>query len=125
MNYILVIIGGGIGALLRYISNQGINNLFSNKFTLGTLFVNCIGSLLIGFFISIFDLFSIDNKWKLLAITGFLGGYTTFSAYSNETIQYFMNGNFKYAMLNIFLHNILCLLFVLAGIWINRLIFVK
>jgi CrcB protein len=125
MNYILVVLGGGIGALLRYISTQAINNTFNDKFTLGTLFVNCIGSLLIGFLISIFDMFSIDNKWKLFVITGFLGGYTTFSAYSNETIQYFLNGNIKYAILNVFLHNILCLFFVLLGIWINKLIFAK
>jgi CrcB protein len=125
MNYIFVIIGGGIGALLRYVSTQGINNLFSNKYFFGTLLVNCIGSLLIGFLINIFDHFSIDNKWKLLTITGFLGGYTTFSAYSNETIQYFLNGNIKYAILNIFLHNVLCLLFVLAGIWIHKLIFAR
>ena len=125
MNYILVIIGGGIGSLLRYISTQSINNLFNNKFTLGTLFVNCVGSLLIGFLINIFDQFSIDNKWKLLTITGFLGGYTTFSAYSNETMQYFLNGNIKYAILNVFLHNILCLFLVLVGIWLNKLLLVK
>jgi CrcB protein len=125
MNYILVFIGGGIGALLRYVSSQGINILFSNKFTLGTFFVNCIGSLLIGFLINIFDLFSIDNKWKLLTITGFLGGYTKFSAYSNETIQSFLNGNIKFAILNVFLHNIICLFFVLLGIWINKLVFAK
>jgi CrcB protein len=65
MNYIFIIIGGGIGALLRYLSTQTINGIFTNKFVLGTIFVNCIGSLLIGFLINMFDIFSIDNKWKL------------------------------------------------------------
>jgi CrcB protein len=125
MNYILVAIGGGIGALLRYISTQSINSIFNNKFTLGTFFVNCVGSLLIGFLISMFDIFSLDNKWKLLIITGFLGGYTTYSAYSYETINYLINGNIKYAVINIIIHNILCLLLVLLGIWLNKIIFIK
>jgi CrcB protein len=125
MNYLYIIIGGGTGALLRYISTEGINKIFNKQFTLATFFVNCIGSLLIGFLISIFDLFSIEYKWKLLIITGFLGGYTTFSAYSYETINYLINGNVKYAVINIIIHNILCLLLVILGIWLNKIIFTK
>jgi CrcB protein len=125
MNYILVIIGGGAGALLRYISTQGINALFSQKFTLGTFIVNCIGSLLIGFLITMFDLLSMDEKWKLLIVTGFLGGYTTYSAYSYETIHYMLNGNIKYAVLNILIHNVVCLLLVLVGIGLGKIILLK
>jgi CrcB protein len=122
MNALYVIIGGGIGAVLRYFSTQFINSSATIKFPLGTLFVNCIGALLIGFLINIFDLFSINIKWKLFLITGFLGGYTTFSTYSLETIQYFMSGNIKYAVINILLNNVLCLLFVLLGMWLNKLV---
>jgi CrcB protein len=125
MNYLMVIIGGGIGALLRYISTQGINAIFNHKFTLGTFFVNCIGSLLIGFLINMFDYFSMDNKWKLLVVTGFLGGYTTYSAYSYETINYMLNGNIKYALINILIHNVVCLLLVVLGIWLSRIIYLK
>jgi CrcB protein len=125
MNCLYVVIGGGIGALLRYFSTQFINSSIDIKFPLGTLFVNCIGALIIGFLINIFDLFSINIKWKLFLITGFLGGYTTFSAYSLETVQYFMNGNVKNAVINILLNNVLCILFVLLGIWLNKIIFTK
>ena len=124
MNIVFVIIGG-IGALLRYSSTHIVNNLFNNKFTLGTIFVNCIGAFLIGFLMNIFDVYSINNKWKLLVITGFLGGYTTFSAYSYETVHYIINGNIKYALMNILLNNILCLIFVLFGIWLNKILLVK
>jgi CrcB protein len=125
MNCLYVVIGGGIGALLRYFSTQFINSSVTTKFPFGTLFVNCIGALIIGFLINIFDLFSINIKWKLFFVTGFLGGYTTFSTYSLETVQYFMNGNIKHAVINILLNNVLCIVLVLFGIWLNKIIFTK
>jgi len=125
MSGICVVIGGGIGALSRYFTSQFVNNLYNKTFSLGTVFVNCIGALLIGFLINIFDMFAINPRWKLLIITGFLGGYTTFSTYSLETVNYFLNGSIKYGILNILLNNVLCILFVLLGIWLNKIIFVK
>jgi len=125
MSAIYIVIGGGIGALLRYFTSQFVNNVYNKNFSLGTIFVNCTGALLIGFLIDIFGIFGINPKWKLLVITGFLGGYTTFSTYSVETVNYFINGNIKYGILNILLNNILCILFVLLGIWLNKLLFIK
>jgi len=125
MAYLAVVLGGGIGALLRYLSTQLINSILKIQFSFGTIFVNCVGALLIGFLVNFFDLYSLNPKWRLLIITGFLGGYTTFSAYSLETVQYFLNGNIKYAILNILINNVLCILFVLFGLWINNLIFSK
>ena len=122
MNYLYIIIGGGIGALLRYFSSQFINSLANVEFPFGTLFVNCIGALLIGFLVNMFGAFSLNIKWRLLLITGFLGGYTTFSTYSLETVQYFIKGNIKHALINILLNNVLCILFVLLGIWLNKII---
>jgi len=125
MLYLLVFVGGGIGALSRYLSTQLIGSITRTQFSFGTVFVNCIGALLIGFLVNFFDFYSLNPKWRLLVITGFLGGYTTFSAYSLETIQYFMDGNIKYAIINILLNNVLCLLFVILGLWINNLVISK
>jgi len=123
MNLIYIVIGGGTGALLRYLTSQFVNNLYNKSFSLGTIVVNCVGALLIGFLFNIFDMFGINTKYKLLIITGFLGGYTTFSTYSLETVNYFINGNIKFGVLNILLNNILCILFVLFGLWLNKIIF--
>ncbi|WP_461247335.1 fluoride efflux transporter CrcB [Treponema sp. R6D11] len=125
MNIIYVFIGGGLGALSRYLCVQYINNKFIQNFPLGTLFVNSIGSLIIGFFYKTFETYIIPIELRLFIITGFLGGYTTFSTYSLETVQCFMNGNYKQALLNIFINNILCILFVVFGILISKVIIVK
>jgi CrcB protein len=123
MEYILIFAGGGFGASLRFISTQFIDLFVGSRISLGTLFVNCIGALLIGFSFNFFELPSIDYRLKLFFITGFLGGYTTFSTYSLETVQYFINGDIRHAIINILLNNVMCIFFVLLGLWINKIIY--
>jgi CrcB protein len=122
MNVVYIVIGGGIGALLRYLSIQYINSILGIKHSIGTLSVNCISALLIGFLVNSFGLYSINLKWKLIVITRFLSGYTTFSTYFMETAQYFLNGNYKQAFINILLNNVLRILFALFGILINKMV---
>ncbi len=125
MNILYVFIGGGLGALSRYICVQYINNKFILNFPLGTLFVNSVGSLIVGFLYKTFETYIIPIELRLFILTGFLGGYTTFSAYSLDTVQCFMNGNYKQALLNVLISNILCILFVVLGILISKAIIVR
>lgn len=126
MNYIGIIIGGGIGAVLRYLSTQAVQQLFfKNLFPLGTLLVNTVGALLIGFFFTTFESLTVPAGLRLFVITGFLGGFTTFSTYSLETVRFFINGNIKQGLLNILLNNGICILFVLLGIAASKLLMKK
>ncbi|GHU22427.1 putative fluoride ion transporter CrcB [Spirochaetia bacterium] len=120
MNYVFIFIGGGLGAVLRSVSTICIKSIVHITFPAGTLFVNIIGALLIGFLFSTFELHAVPDTVRLFFITGFLGGYTTFSTYSLETVQYVMNGNIKNALINILLNNIVCIIFVLLGMYLSR-----
>ncbi|MDR0568222.1 MAG: fluoride efflux transporter CrcB [Spirochaetaceae bacterium] len=125
MKYICVIAGGGIGAVLRYATAQGIQSVWSKPFPLGTLFVNTAGASLIGFFFTLFETFAVPAGLRLFVITGFLGGYTTFSTYSLETLRLFTEGNVKQGLLNALLNNGICVLCTLLGITIGKLFSAK
>lgn len=78
-------LGGSVGSILRYLSSHYMNKYYATIFPIGTFFVNMLGCFLIGLFASAISLhFSENNDLKLLLITGFCGGYTTFSAFAIE-----------------------------------------
>jgi CrcB protein len=122
MKYLYVIIGGGLGALLRYISTEIITKINCINFPFGTLFVNIFGSFLIGLFYKLFENDIIPQEYRILIITGFLGGYTTFSTYSMETAQNIINGNINIGIINLLANNILCILFVVLGLILGKII---
>ena len=102
MKYILVMIGGGTGALARYLAASAIATRFGGAFPLGTLAINVTGSFLIGFLMTIFtERLSFDPAWRLFLVVGFLGGYTTFSTFEWETFTAVRDGGFRTGMLNV------------------------
>jgi fluoride exporter len=102
IRYLVVLIGGGTGALARYIAASAIMTRFGGRFPLGTLVINVTGSFLIGFLMTLLtERFELDPNWRLLLVVGFLGGYTTFSSFEWETYTAVRAGGFWTGMLNV------------------------
>ena len=102
IRYLLVAIGGGTGALVRYVAASAIMTRFGGKFPLGTLVINVTGSFLIGFLMTMLtERLQLDPRWRLLLVVGFLGGYTTFSSFEWETYTAVRGGELWAGMLNV------------------------
>ncbi|MCA2408089.1 fluoride efflux transporter CrcB [Rhizobium leguminosarum bv. viciae 248] len=90
---LLVAVGGAIGSLLRYYVGQWALRLMGPAFPWGTLAVNVVGCFVIGVFAELIARkFNASVELRLLSITGFLGGFTTFSAFSLDAISLFERG---------------------------------
>ena len=122
MYYLAVAVGGAIGSVLRYWITSSIQYRTSTNFPLGTLTVNIIGSLLIGlFFVIIYQKLEENELLRNLIMIGLLGGFTTFSAFSIETLNLLQSGFWFKALLNIILSVSICILSAYAGIVLGRL----
>lgn len=87
-NILLVGLGGAVGSILRYLTSVLVQKYYSSIFPLATFIANVIGCFLIGILISWLEKNNtIDSPLKWLLITGFCGGYTTFSTFALENIQ--------------------------------------
>ncbi|NMS90852.1 fluoride efflux transporter CrcB [Clostridioides difficile] len=113
MQILCVGIGGFSGAILRYL----ISLRFAGaKFPFGTLIVNVMGGVLIGFIMEMSTRTDyISDNLKLFLVTGLMGGLTTFSTFSFENVKFFDSGNYMLFGLNIFLNLTLSILGVFVG----------
>ena len=121
-NILFVFLGGGLGSILRYLVSKQLNPVFEN-FYVGTFTVNLIGSLLIGFFIGLELKYIISKPSLFLLVTGFCGGFTTFSAFAFENYVLIKEGQMTSVFLNIGLSLILGILFVFLGLYIAKQLF--
>jgi CrcB protein len=123
-NFFLVALGGSIGASTRYFFYLISKNLLStSNLFINTLIVNIIGSFLIGYLIVLLDNKSLSQDFiKYFFIIGVLGSFTTFSAFSLETIDLIVNKKILIAFFYIFSSLFLCLLFTFVGLNFNKLI---
>lgn len=119
--YLVVMLGAAFGGLARYVVGVAVMQRFPVRFPLGTLVVNVSGCFLIGVLMALFTgrLTSHPN-WRLLLVTGVLGGYTTFSSFGWESYQAIQDGNRWIGLSNILLSVALGYLAVWCGAWLVR-----
>lgn len=113
--------GGAVGALLRFWMANGVYALMGRGFPYGTLFINVLGSLLMGLlFVLLVERSVAAPEWRALLMVGLLGSFTTFSTFSLETLNLLEGGEFGKALLNVLLSVVLCLLAAAAGVIAGR-----
>ncbi len=113
--------GGAVGALLRFWGANAVYSLLGRGFPYGTLAVNLLGSLLMGFcYAWLVERASLGPEWRALVMVGFLGAFTTFSTFSIETINLIEGGALVKAMLNMFVSVALCVTAAWLGLLVGR-----
>src|SRR4051812_40849946 len=121
MEYVIIGMGGFLGANARYVVGGWITRHWGTEFPWGTFVINVSGSFFLGLLVAILTMRPLASpNYRLFFAVGFLGAYTTFSTFSYETLRLAQDHNFLPALLNIFGSILLGLLGVMAGVWVGR-----
>jgi CrcB protein len=119
LRYILVLVGGALGCLARFVVGTAIIARLGGRFPYGTVFINLTGSFLIGFAMTFLtERTYLSPNWRFLLVVGFLGGYTTFSSFEWETLNLVKDGSRWLGFVNGFGS----LLFGYAAVWLGALL---
>jgi CrcB protein len=120
-NLVLVAVGGAAGSICRYLVGLWTLRQFGGNFPWGTLAVNIVGSFVIGFIAEMISRrFGASPEMRLLLITGFLGGFTTFSAFSLDVVALFERGSMIVAGGYVLASVVISLCAVFAGLALGR-----
>ena len=122
LNFLMVALGGAIGASLRFAAGLAMNNALNSfpsvaSFPLSTVFVNFFGCFAIGFLSHFFhqNVSNTKTHWSLFATTGILGGFTTFSTFSLEAFELFKSSDALLSAFYVVITLLLCGLGVVSG----------
>lgn len=118
MKYLLIATGGAVGSLLRFlVTSWAVRISGAGGFPWGTFAVNASGSFLIGVLWALSAANYVSSPMRFLLFTGLLGGYTTYSAFSAETMQLFQHGATGMALGYVLLTNVVCITLAFAGFY--------
>jgi CrcB protein len=122
MNVILLVaVGGAVGSVARYLMASSIQTATGWAFPLGTVLVNILGCFLIGIlYVLLVARPDPRHDLRALLMVGVMGGFTTFSSFSLETVTMAMNGNFGGATLNVVISIAACLAGTILGVTLAR-----
>lgn len=113
-----IFLGSGLGGVTRYLISKAISANNTYAFPLGTLVVNFMACFILGCILGLGDKVSANSR--LLFATGFCGGFSTFSAFSGETLLLLQEGNYLQASLYILASVIVCIAATFFGYWIVK-----
>ena len=116
--YLWVALGGALGSMARFGCSSLIANWFGQTFPLGTLAINVVGSMVIGFFATLTGpdgRMLVGGDTRQFVMVGLCGGYTTFSSFSLQTLTLAQDGEFVRAGANVVGSVVLCL----AAVWLG------
>lgn len=125
MSYLLIALGGALGALARFLIAQFMAKYVCYTFPCGTLTVNIVGSFFITLFMIFFISSSADPLWRLFFVVGFLGAFTTLSSITYDTITFLKEGSYFLAFLNLFCNLFFSLFAGFAGLVLGKVLFLK
>ena len=114
MVYFLVFIGGGLGSICR-VGISHLLNIFNFSFPWATFLANALSCIVLGVLVGFSLKGSMGSEYKVMLMTGFCGGFSTFSTFTNDTLLLFQSGQLSYAFANIFLSLLVCLVCIYLG----------
>ena len=114
---VLIGIGGFLGSIARYLVSGYIQDRTGELFPFGTLAVNVIGCFVIGALSELAEARAfLSPETRALMVIGVLGGFTTFSAFGNETVNLLRDGEWAFAVMNLLTHAVLAI----GAVWVGR-----
>jgi len=123
LDVLVICLGAIVGANARYFISRFAAQVLGPVFPYGTLFINVVGSFIVGFFVVwTAERVLADPRWRLLVVVGFCGSLTTFSSYAFESMYFFERGQWLLMLTNIFGNNLLCLAGTLGGMALARVL---
>lgn len=118
---LVIMLGGSLGALMRFIISSSVTEKIGSDFPYGTLTVNVLGSFAMGFLaMFLVERMGLDPLLRLGIFVGFLGAFTTFSTFSMETLNLFEQGESLRALVNMFINVSLSVLAVWLGVILGK-----
>lgn len=122
VKYLIIGIGGFLGSIARFWLGSYIDSKMGSRFPFGTLVINCTGSFVIGFIVTLLaERAHWSPNWRYLIPIGFVGAYTTFSTFEFETFRVVQDGELLLALLNVSVSIIVGFLAVWLGVIAGKL----
>ncbi|PZQ88261.1 MAG: fluoride efflux transporter CrcB [Leifsonia xyli] len=119
--FLTVAVAGGVGAVARFVLDGAIRSRFGARMPWGTLAINLSGSFLLGFVVGLAGAGALAGEWRWALGTGFLGGYTTFSTASFETVRMLQERRYGAGLVNGLAQLVVTTALAGLGLWLGSL----